>query len=352
MSEVIEYSTRPKTSDRIRPKVIKWQNTSMIRTHSFRAAAQEIIDASDRRDVITASLIGPPHTGKSALARALAHEIHIKSKTHFNLRIFTKEDLMDFQKTIESLPPVNHILIFDDLSFLKSKYGRKLETVKQEFTEIRHFENRKDVKVICIYNFHYSPGFDKYLRQTDFKFWTQIGESEYDFVLKLFGTKHKRLIETFQKNTSSCLAEGHWHVRLNDKETFTYKYMNPFIPILFARGQQPRPIVTPTRQWLQGGLVCTICETAEGNKEVSPDFEKLCEQGEKNFGLTSWQSAIKITAHAEGKRVYGRTIENAITFLQKARTLGNYPTDQFLIKYDLKPRKIRLRHKPELDKKN
>ena len=83
---------------RLRPIITTWKGVDMIRRHSFNAAVNEIVTFSKEQDLTKIGLIGDPHSGKSTLAMALAHSIHTKSEQPFTVRLFTKEDLLNFQK--------------------------------------------------------------------------------------------------------------------------------------------------------------------------------------------------------------------------------------------------------------
>lgn len=339
LSEIVEIRQKSKASsgDNHRPEIIPWHKVKMIRTQAFTAATDEIMHASKVRDVVTVSLIGAQHTGKSALARAIAHQVHTKSEIPYNVVIFNKDQLMNLKVEMEKLEPSNYIFIYDDLSFLKANYTTKrIDQVKEQFTTIRHFKDRQDIKVLNIYNFHYSPGFDKYLRQTDFKFWTSIGESEIDYVLKTRGNKYADTINSFQKACGTCLSKSYWVWKLSNKKPFLYKYMDPFIPTLFASGTQNlRPVVTPTRAWLQQGKICTTCEVAEGNTNISVDFDEMIRKAEINYGKMAFIAAVKARAFTEGKNVYGKRVSDAVKWLMKAQSEYNVPTDRFLIHYGL-----------------
>ncbi|MGD8431814.1 MAG: AAA family ATPase, partial [Nitrosopumilaceae archaeon] len=161
------------------PVTIEWKGERMIRNHSIRAAVEEIIKMSSSLDVVKVNIIGNPGTGKTTLAGTIAHLIHKQSEIPYAIRVLDKDNLLNFQETLKSLSPTNYVLIFDDVSFLGANTNKKqIEIVKQAFTEIRHLEGGQDVKIIAIFNFHYTRALDKYLRQCEFSFFTSIGSSE------------------------------------------------------------------------------------------------------------------------------------------------------------------------------
>ena len=61
---------------------------------------------------------------------------------------------MHFEETLAKLQPTNHIMVFDDISFISAHAGKKdIEKIQKAFTEIRHLPGGQDVKIISIFNF-------------------------------------------------------------------------------------------------------------------------------------------------------------------------------------------------------
>ena len=80
----------------VRPTIIPWKDTRMIRSHSIGATVQEILQAvavEDSQDVVNINVIGDPSSGKTTFSKCLAHLIHKRSKIPFSVRLFKREDL-------------------------------------------------------------------------------------------------------------------------------------------------------------------------------------------------------------------------------------------------------------------
>lgn len=346
MSIIFEEKQKPRyLGEQARPRIISWKNEKMIRTESFRAAVKQIAKSIKTLDVVTVGLVGPPSSGKSELARAIRHQLHEMSDIPFALREFGKTELANFKETMLNLPPVNHILIFDDLSFMGADFtSKQILTLKSEFTTIRHFEGRPSVKMVLIYNFHYSPGFDKYLRQTTFKFWTGVGEAESDFILKTVKQKNiQRIVSEFQKQCSEAISKGYWTKQISKKEKFSYKYRDPFIPTLFWDGISIRPVVTPRRQWIQGDQTCTLCESAMGNNVSTVNIEDFIKHGREVYSSNAFETAVKIEMLKQGKVVFGKQATKAVKWLEKQMKLYNIPIDQVATALGMTTKKIRIR---------
>lgn len=174
---VITLQTK-KPSDRMIPKVIKWNKVNMVRNQSFLASVKEIIDYSNEMDVVRIGIIGDMMSGKSTLAQSIGHAIHKYSKVPFSVRVFYKEHLLKFNKTLQELSPTNYILIFDDVSFLKAVASTQaINAIEQAISVIRHMEGGMDVKIIVIFNYHYPKALPPFLREAQFKYITSIGDA-------------------------------------------------------------------------------------------------------------------------------------------------------------------------------
>src|SRR3989304_8076857 len=290
--------------------IVEWKTVPMIRVQSIIASVREIVYASESSDLIKIGIVGNPDTGKSTLAACIAHLIHKMSKVPFSVRVFKKDDLLDFEKTIKALSPANYILVFDDVSFLGASTTKKqIEMVKQSLTEIRHMEGREgrtDVKIVTILNYHYTLGLDKYLRQADFNYFTSVGGSETENMETIVGSRFMPVVYKFRTMFANRLATKKFSFMLNPKlgakGIFTYSYREPFIPVLFWNNIRLRNVVSPTRQWIDP--VCSICSYAGSQKFESeiPIAQFIDEAGQK-LGESHFKRAVKIRLLTNGINV-------------------------------------------------
>ncbi len=302
------------------PKILKWQGVNMVRNHSFLATCSEIVKVCEGAeadiegtDAIRIGIVGDTHTGKSTLADAIAHGIHKKSALHWIIKRFSKTELLDFANTLSKLAPTNHILIFDDVSFLASIAGKKkIDMIQQSATEIRHLPGGKDVKIIAMYGYHYTKALPPYLRQSDFKYYTSVGSSELHNMEEMLGGKKMAAIVRFQKQFTMARVKGYYRFSIGGKEMFTYKYRNPWIMCLFWNNLSLRTIISPTRKWLQP--MCSTC--SEGTSQISVK-EFLKEMGSK-FGEPQIKSAVKQELRLRGINAYSPKLVQATRYLEKA----------------------------------
>lgn len=330
-------------SDRIRPKVITWKGVPMVRHHSFMAAVQEIVDFNDEIDVVRIGLIGDMHSGKSTLARAISHVLHKKSKHEYVIRILHEKELMNFQDTLETLVPANHILIFDDVSFMGASSNKKqVEMVKQAVTKIRHLEGGKDVKIAVIMNYHYTFGLDKYLRMADFRFFLTVGSSETENMEKIMGSKYNNLIKQFKTMRHQAVVKKIFSLRIGPKEIFTYKFRNPFIPLIFFNEQRPRLVVSPTREFIDP--ICSVCSTADNIHSEIP-IEQFIEEAEGKFNPQTLKAAIKQKLREIGLDTYSARFIQARRYIEKAMEMKVINLEDLAVYYGMTQTKTKLKKK-------
>jgi len=323
--QVVQVLTKDNSS-RHRPKVIKWKGVSMIRNHSFLATISEIVKvaegvegfaANKGSDAIRIGLVGDTHTGKTTMAEALAHAIHKKSKLPWIVKRFSKEQLVEFKKTLLELTPTNHILIFDDVSFLASLYGKhKIDLLQQAATEIRHFDESRDVKIIAIYNYHYTKALPPYLRQADYKYYTSVGSSETKNLEEMLGSKKGNkmsVVTRFQEQFFKARTKGFYRFNIGPKEFLKLNYRDPFILALFWDNLSLRPIISPTREWMDE--ICAICT---GGKDTVTDKEFIAEC-EAKFDPFTFKTAIKQELLLEGVSTYNKKLTQCSRFVQRAK---------------------------------
>ena len=291
----------------------------MLRAHSVRASVKEIVRMVQSLDVVKVNIIGVMGTGKTTFGLALGHMIHQISekeyKVPFAIKEFTRTELENLRNTITNLEPVNHILIFDDVSFLTERKDRMNE-MKQTITEVRHLTG-VDTKVIILFIFHYTLGMQKYLRQSNFSYYTSIGSSEMDNMLKIVGVHYAKLLYKFQKLCNNALTKNHFSFNLGSKSKyFTYKYRDPFIPLLFSNTDILKIVVSPKREWID--TFCAVCtKSKERTLKGGVSVENFAKDLEHKFGVQIARNAIRIKLFQNGLNVYPKTIKYALTYMDK-----------------------------------
>lgn len=338
----LQGSTKKK--NKFLPTVTKWKGTNMVRQESFLAAVKEVVSWAEEIDVTRIGIVGDMHSGKTTMAETIAHVIHKESKLSWAVKILYEKDLMDFENTLKTLTgDTNWILRFDDVSFLDAKHNKKaISQVKEAVTKIRHLQGGKDVKIILIYNYHYSKGLDKYLRQSDFRFFTTVGSEEEDNFEGIMGNKNMGLVKFFTKTRQQGVTKKYFMspARMANNKKFFYKWRDPFIPVLFYNNNTLRMIISPTRKWLDP--ICTICANSTGSVETQVDMVKFCEESEEKFTKGTFQGVIKQFLREQGIDCYSAKTVQARRYLDRALEMKVFSLEDLATHYGLAPRRTRL----------
>ena len=143
-------------------------------------------------------------------------------------------------------------MIFDDVSFLGASANKKqIEILKKAMSEVRHLEGGIDVRIISIFNIHYSYGIDKAIRGSNFSFYTSVASNEMENMQKVLGIQNTSKIESFQKMTQQALLKKKYASPISNKKWFVYDYRQPFAPSLFYNSVSLRVIAFPKREWIK-----------------------------------------------------------------------------------------------------
>jgi len=318
----------------------------MVRQESFLAACKEIINWAEEIDVTRVGIVGDMHSGKTTMAEAIAHTIHKNSKIPWAIKTLYEKDLMDFENTLKTLTgDTNWILRFDDVSFLDAKHNKKsIGMVKEAVTKIRHLQGGRDVKIILIYNYHYSKGLDKYLRQADFRFFTTIGSEEEDNMEGIMGTRMAGLLKFFARSRQQGVTKKYFPspARMKNKKPFFYKWRDPWIPVLFWNNSTLRFIISPTRQWLQP--ICAVCARADNTEESEISVKQFVEESQKKYPQ-AFKNAVKQFLREQGVNTYSPNMVQARRYLDKALEMKKVSLEDLALELGLKPTKTRMRKK-------
>src|SRR3990172_4850197 len=337
--QTIDISQQDESAKSHRPTLTTWKKEPMIRVHSILATVKEILQMLNSLDVIKIGIVGEPSTGKTTLALLLAHLFHKQSQIPFAFRIFSEEQFLNMEATLNTLEPANYILYFHDLSFLTDK--KKIEQVKGAITKIRHLKS--DVKIILIYDYHYTLGLDKYLRQANFRFFTSIGSSEFDNMVKTLGTKYTPTIFDFTKKYVEMTSKQTCTFTIRNKPFFTYNYKNPFIVCLFWNNVRPRYTIFPKREWLD--KVCSECASALGHLVSTVPVEQFIAETKAKFGEGTFLAALKLHALSNGLNTYSPKVVQAQRYLGRAFEKKLISIEELLVACGLTLTKTYLRKK-------
>lgn len=357
---LIEERTRTITIDKPKrelPVIQPWLGVEkVVGSHILTTAIKEIVKEAKTLDAIKINLIGDPGTGKSTLAETLAHMIHKEAydeyKIPFAVKIFKKDDLLNFRQTMSEIEPVNHILVFDDVSFLANRENaEKLYDTKQAYTEIRHLKEEGDVpidvKIISIFNFHYAYGFDKYMRECNYAFFTSVGSSSKENIQKVLegNNRFQRKIRQFQKMHRKGKITGEWYYPLGKHgKGITYYYRKPFIPVLFHNTAELKFLVSPERTLIDP--TCSICENSKHTPVLNEvNIAEFAKDIEYRFGVQIARNAIRIVLLKAGLDVYPKSVKRCEEYISRYLMYKKMNFTDLMDHYKFKNSRIRLDEK-------
>ena len=301
-----------------KPTVIKWNGESMMRTHSVRGVARQILRKSLMLDLVKVNILGPQSTGKTELMYTLAHLMHTDEDMPYSVKFFSREELLHLKDTVAKLPRQNYILGFDDISFLGSTSdAHQITRLQQEFSEIRHLPGG-DVRVIAMFLFHYGKALPPFLRQSDFWVYTAIGSEESKYaseIMQLQGARSAGLrINEFKRVVGAAQSRGTYSYRISKDLQFSYKYRKPFAPFLVFDGERARHAVFPQRTWIRRN--CATCNNAADKPQETLDIPMFKDAFEARFGKSITKQALRHVLWTQGFHAYRDEVSRAIIWLQ------------------------------------
>lgn len=319
------------------PVTLPWKNARMIRTHSIKAAVQEILNISKSTGAVQVNICAIPGQGKSTLAKLIAHLTHKMADSPFTVKLWGRQQLLNIEDEIKKLDPVNHVILYDDVSWLtadKDVPKQKVDAIIKTMTEIRHIKG-VDVQIISILNFHYSYAIPKPLRNAQYWFYLSIGSSELDNVIKLVGTKYLKKVEEFRKVHSQAQNLKKFYYKLGTKgKQFEYLYRQPFAPALFWNNDSLRHVVFPSREWL--APVCDICSLGMGLPPKDLEgLDKFYNDIIHKFNISVARQALRVYMLQLGANCYQPDVVQCMRYISQYFQLKHFLPEEIARKFDL-----------------
>ncbi|MBT4325876.1 MAG: hypothetical protein HOD60_03065 [Candidatus Nitrosopelagicus sp.] len=325
------------TAKKNKPVVIKWKGQKLLRQQSVNSAINDIYESSRSMEFIKINLIGASSSGKTVLSSVLAQSLHERDPS-FEVHFFQDEDLIDFRTTIESLSNSNQILVFDDLSGLVSKFGKTaLDKLKAEITTIRHINPNADRKIIMILNFHAQKTLDKFIRISNFTFYTDCQNEEIGYLEELLGKQQKQKIMQFAKLRAQSRMYHKFTFPLSGKNYFTYKDGDPFRVLLYNNGISTRFIVSPQLSWILEGNTCPICNPPEKTKETNENLKSFVDDYSKKFTKGIAKRAVELTLLRQGINTQPKRVAQAEKYISQYIKEKKINLEELAKQYNLKP---------------
>lgn len=338
-----------------KPIIITWNGVKMVRDHSIRAVADEITNMSANQDLISVNVIGKQSTGKTELARTLAHLVHQMAQEEYNVLHLGRKELLNLEETVANLKPTNYIIIFDDIAFLKSTANsQQIEKVQAILAEIRHLPGGKDVRIILFKSFQYTKAIPPFLRQNDMTFVSSVDDNEVDSLIALMGKHNQNKIKLLKKLQVQVKLgkanEAYFHYPLGHKEKMYHKYhaRHPFLPYLYYNGISARIIVSPLRTWIDP--VCDRCDHTKEKEETIKNAQAFKEDFLAKFTDGSAMQALKIILLKRGIDTHRPRIAQAMRFIEQYMSTVKMDPNDLMELFELEETstKLNAKKKPNL----
>ena len=344
METITRVIKRPesKTSKTGKPVVIKWNNTPMLRSQSINSCVNDIYESSRSMFFLKVNLVGASGSGKSVLSSVLAHQLHTRDPS-FEVHFLQDSDLVDFKSTIQGLSKSNQILVFDDLSGIVAKYGKSaLERLRAEITTARHIDDLESRKIIMILNFHAQKMLDKFLRISNFTFYTDCQLEEIGYLEELLGKHQSQKIKQFAKLRAQSRMAHKFSFPLGRKDSFTYKDGNPFRVLLYNNGISTRFVVSPQLSWILGDMKCQICIPSKKTEETKVNLQQFADDISKKFGKGIVKRAIELRLLRNGYYTQPKRVQQCERYIEQFFQAKEINLEELSEIYGLKERTTKL----------
>ena len=325
-----------------KPVIIKWNKIPFLRSQSVNACINEIYETSRDMGFLKINIIGASGSGKTVLSSVLGHQLHSLDPS-FEVHNLKDEDLIDFKTTIKNLSKAKQCLIFDDLSGIVAKYGKsKLDILRAEITEIRHINDQENRKIIMILNFHAQKTLDKFLRISDFTFYTDCKNEEVGYLEELLGKSKRQTILKFKEKRAQSRMFHRFSFPLGKKDKFVYKDGDPFRILLYNNSLTTRFVVSPQLSWILGDKLCQCCNPTEKTKETKINLEQFTVDITRKFTKGIVKRAIQNKLLRQGIDTQPKRIQQCEKYIDRFFDVKNINLTELGEKFGLIERKTQL----------
>ncbi|MCH7967560.1 MAG: hypothetical protein IIB02_09150, partial [Thaumarchaeota archaeon] len=322
MEEVTIKADRSSGQKIGKPVVITWKGVKMVRNHSIRAVANELKNMSSNQDLISVNFIGKQSTGKSSIMLTLAHLIHQMADEEYVVKVIGRHEFINLEETAANLKPVAHILIFEDLAFLKANATTKqIDNIQFILSTIRHLPGGKDIRIIIFKAFQYSRSLPTFLRQNDATLISSVDDNEMKSLTDMLGQASVRqlnLLKRMQVQVKrGAKDQSFFHYPLGNRGTKYLKYhaKHPFLPYLYYNGDTSRMVVSPLRTWIDP--ICSVCDDPEKIENNHSTMKNFVADFSTKFGHErTAKEIIKIMMMKKGINCYPKRIAQGVRYVE------------------------------------
>ena len=352
MEEIVIDAPRRNSKKNAKPPIIDWQGVPMVRNQSIRAAANEIMNMSSNQDLVAVNMEGKQSTGKTECAVTLSHLIHQMDDEPFDVVRIGKDEFINLEETVAKLKPMNNIIIFDDIAFLKAGATTKqIDQIQSVLATIRHLPGGKDVRIIMFKLFQYSKSLPPFLRQNDVTIVSSVDDNEVKSLQDRF-PRHMDKIEMLRKmrvqikmgSKNQAFFDYPMGNKKREKMYHRYHAKHPFLPYFYFNGNSGRIIVSPLRTWIDP--VCPICDgfAEEKDEKAHQSFTAFKEElmAKYDANQRTYTHAVKVTLVKLGINCFSPKVVQAVKLCENYLSKSKMPKEDFMKGFNLTETKTRL----------
>ena len=337
-----------------KPSVVSWNGVRLVANQSIQSVARELVNLSANQDLVSVVASGKQSAGKTQLLFTLAHLTHKFSKFSWKISYFGKKEILTLSETVKTLNPnINHILIFDDIAFLKANAtSKQVDQIQETLSVVRHLEGGKDVRIILMKSVQYLKSISPFLRQHDMLFLASVDDNERKTYEEVLGKKyHKKINQLAYLRAQGSIGEegkSNFVYEMGGGKRVVYGWKRPFLPFLYKTSLGCRLIMSPLRTWIDP--VCNVCspsnndhqENTEDVKEIVDDFISKFKDG-SGTGMNVVKTAVKIKLlQTSGILAWSPRVCQAVKFLDKLQENKLVSIESIASKLDLTPTRTSL----------
>jgi|APSaa5957512535_1039671.scaffolds.fasta_scaffold03151_17 hypothetical protein len=342
MTEYIQSNYYENQKPTGKPSVITWLGSRMVASHSVQAICRELTNMSANQDMISINIIGKQSSGKSQLIFTIQHLCHKFAKTPYQCLYFGKHELLHLEETMKNVKPINAILAFDDIAFLKaSATTKELDVVQDVLARIRHLPGGKDIRIILLKSFQYSKSISPFMRQAEINIISTVDFS--DDIESLIGKKHTSKLKHLAILRDQGIREGKFIYKMGGGKKVIYEWSKPFRPFLYVTStSNARIFVSPLRQSIDP--ICNTCSPSNtAHQEKTQDVKEFLDNLKSRFkdGNTI-RTAVKIKLIQQGVNAFSPKVCQAVKLIDKVQQEKIISIDSLAAALELTPTRTSL----------
>jgi hypothetical protein len=346
LTEFINYNHFESQKPIGKPSVITWNGIRMIASHSIQAVAKELVNLSANQEMVSLNFCGKQSSGKSEAMKTLSHLVaHKYAKLPYQISWFDRHNIINLEETVKTLKPgVGHIVIFDDIGFLKADVSSVgISKIEKTLSIIRHLPGGEDIKIILMKGFQYTKAIPPFLRQNDMTFVSSVDDNEIESLTTLLGKKYLQKIKLLKKLRYDGASVGEFVYPMGGTKKVSYTWQKPFIPFLISTGSGCRFTMVPLRTWIDP--ICNGCSPlTKGETQNDPtDVKEFVKSFTERFNDGNViRSAVKIKLIQQGINCFSPRIVQAVRYIEKMQKEKLVSIDAIAQELDVSPTKTTL----------